>query len=91
VVPIVSDNRLTPEQLAQAIQEEEISFEDGLLYHMLNNLGISVEDPAFFMALSLAVGWANMGQLGETVDLPSGPATVAQIIEQFDLKAFLEN
>lgn len=86
----MNDKRLTPGQLAQAIKNEEISFEDALLYHLLNNLGISVEDTGLFMGLLLAVGWANMGRMDEKVDLPSGPATVPEIIERFDLKAFLE-
>jgi hypothetical protein len=90
VVPIVNDNRLTAEQLAQAVQDEEISFEDALLYHLLNNLGVGIEDPALFLALTLAIGWANMGRMDETVDLPDGPVTVAQIIERFQLQAFLE-
>lgn len=82
---------MTPEELAQAIEGEEISFEDGLLYHLLNNLGIGIEAPVLFMALSVAIGWANMGQTDEVIDLPDGPATVAEIIERFDLSAFLEN
>jgi len=86
----MSNNRMTPEQLAQAIRAEEISFEDGLICHMLNNLGIAIEDVAFFMALTLAISWANMGQMDGVVDLPDGPATVAEIIERFKLGAFVE-
>jgi hypothetical protein len=82
---------MTPEQLAEAVLNDEISFEDALLYHLLNNLGIAIEDPGFFMALSVAIGWANMGQTDQILDLPDGPATVVEIIERFDLGAFVEN
>ena len=79
------------EELAQAVHDEEMSFEDALIYHLLNNLGISIEDVALFMGLSLAIGWANMGQMDPVVDLPDGPATVAEIIERFDLRAFVDS
>jgi hypothetical protein len=84
-------NRLTPEQLAKAVNDEEMSFEDALIYHLLNNLGIAVEDAALFMCLSVVIGWANMGRKDEIVTLPDGPATVAEIIERFNLGAFVES
>lgn len=85
-------NRLNPEQLAQAVRDEEISFEDALLAH-LNNLGIAVEDVALYFALTLAISLAaNMeDQWDETIDLPDGPSSVADIIKRFQLRAFLEN
>ena len=83
---------MTPEQLAKAVYDEEISFEDALIYHMLNNLGIAVEDVGLFIALSVAIGWANLGEAEQVINLPGedGPSTVADIIQRFNLEAFVE-
>lgn len=82
--------KLTVEELAQAVRDEQMSFEDALLYHLLNNLGIAIEDVALFMGLMLAIGWANLGQMNQVVDLPSGPVMVMEIIRRFDLEEFVE-
>lgn len=84
-------NRLTPEQLAQAVRDEELSFEDALIYHMLNNVGTPIEGVGLFYALSIAIGWGSMNCWDETIDLPGGTSSVADIIERFQLRAFLES
>lgn len=81
--------KLTPKELAQAVRGEKMSFEDALLYHLLNNLGIAIEDVGLFMSLTLAIGWAQMGRWHEIIDLPNGSATVAAIIERYELRAFV--
>ena len=83
--------KMTPAQLAEAVRDEEMSFEDALIYHLLNNLGIAIEDVSLFFALSFAIGWANIKQFDQLVELPSGPATVSEVIERFQLRSFLEN
>ena len=82
---------MSPKELAKAVRDEEISFEDALLNHLVYNLGIPIEDVALFMGLTLAIGWAQLGRWQEVIDLPSGPATVVEIIERFQLRAFLED
>jgi hypothetical protein len=83
--------KLTVKELAQAVRDEQMSFEDALFNHLLNNLCISIEDVALFMGLTLAIGWAQLGRWHEIIELPSGPATVVEIIQRFQLQAFLEN
>ena len=82
---------MSPQELAEAVRDEQITFQDALLYHVLNNLGIAIEDVALYMALTLAIGWAQLDRWEEIIDLPSGPATVVEIIERFQLQAFLED
>jgi len=82
---------MSPQELAQAVRDEEMSFQDALLHHLVCNLGIAVEDVALFMGLTLAIGWAQLERWDEIIDLPSGPVTVNEIIERFQLQAFLEN
>lgn len=76
---------VSPQELAEAVRDEEMSFEDALLYHLLNNLGIAVEGVAFYIGLTVALGWASMERWDEIIDLPGGPATVTEIIERFQL------
>lgn len=82
---------MSPKDLAEAVRDEQMSYDDALLYHLLINLGIAVEDVSLFMALTLALGWAQLGRWREVIDLPSGPSTVSEIIRRFQLEAFLEN
>ncbi len=83
--------RLTPKQLAEAVQDEQMTFEDALLHHLTLNLGIAIEGVALYFGLAVAISWANMNCWDEMLDLPTGPATVADIIDQFQLQAFLES
>lgn len=82
---------MSPQELAQAVRDEQMSYQDAILHHLICNLGIAVEDVALFMGLTLAIGWAQMGRWQEVIDLPNGPATVTEIIERFQLRAFLED
>lgn len=82
--------KLTVKELAQAVRDEQISFEDALLYHLLNNIGIAIEDVALFMGLTLAIGWAQLGRWHEIIDLPNGPATVTGIIVRYELREFVD-
>lgn len=79
----------SPQELADAVRDEQMSFEDALLNHIYN-LGIAIEDVALYLALTLAIGWAQLGLWHEIIDLPSGPATVVEIIERYELRAFLD-
>lgn len=82
--------KLTPEQLAQAVRDEQMTFEDAMLHHLVFNHGVVDLDIELYLTIVIAIGWSKLDRWEETIDLPTGPATVTEIIEQFQLRAFLE-
>lgn len=82
--------KLTPERLAQAVSDEQMTFEDAMLHHLVFNHSVVDVDIELYLTLVLAISWAKLDRWHEIIDLPTGPASVTEIIERFQLRAFLE-
>jgi hypothetical protein len=82
--------KMTPEQLAQAVRDEQMTFEDAMLHHLVFSHSVVVPDIELYLTLVLAIGWAKLDRWDEIIDLPTGPASVAEIVERYQLGAFLD-
>ena len=80
----------TASELADEWREERLEFNDALVQHIEENLGL-VPDLGIVMVLTLAIGFANLGQLKKHIDLPDGRnMTANDIISEFGIRPFLE-
>lgn len=76
--------------LAQAVREERMDFDEALLDYLLENHHDRL-DLSFFMVVKVVIGWASMGQWDKNIALSdTEELTVREIIERFGLGSFVE-
>ncbi len=83
--------RKTAAELAEAWRAERMEFNDALIDHLVDNLGL-MPDAGFVIAIGMAVSWCNMGFSTFPLDLPGHEQmTAGEIVTKFGLEPFLES
>jgi hypothetical protein len=82
--------RRTSAEPAALYKRGQLSLDAALEQHA-RNLGLGPVSDGDFLAMQLALGFANLGVTDKPVPLSGGrKLTVAQVIEEFKLEPFLE-
>ncbi len=77
-------------ELAQAVREERMEFDDALLDYLAEHHPTRV-DLSFFLIVKVVIGWAVMGEWEKRIPFSdTEEATVREIIDQFGLRPFVE-
>jgi hypothetical protein len=79
----------TAEELAQAVREDRIEFNEGLLLHLENSHPDHYSMEAFFV-LSMAISYIGLGQQEVVLELAGEKATAGEWVERFGLVPFVE-
>ena len=80
---------MTASELAKEWREERLEFDDALLRHLVENLGL-VPDPPLVVGIGMAISWVNMGLSDVVLDLECQPMTAQEVVKKFELEPFLE-
>src|ERR1700677_4674147 len=71
----------TAEELAQAVREETMEFDDALLEYLSEYHSDRLEDTSFFIVMSITIGYAAMGQWEKLIPLSGDEKmTVKEVI-----------
>ena len=82
--------RRSTEELAALYKEGRLPLDVALEKHFRNH-GLSAVSDTDFMTIQLAIGFGNLGVANKPVELSGDrKLTVAQVIEEFKLRPFLE-
>ena len=82
----------TAAELAQAVRDEEIEFDDALLEYLGEHHPERLEDTSFFLVMSIAIGYAAMGKWEKVIPLSDDEKmTVKEVISKFGLAPFVES
>lgn len=77
-------------ELAQAVRDERIEFDDALLEYLIENHPDRL-DLSFFMVVKTAIGYAAMGNFQKDIPLSENETlTVQQVIDKFGLGPFVQ-
>ncbi len=80
----------TADELAQAVREERMGFDDALLEYLTQHHPDSL-DVSFVMVMKITIGYAAMGEWNKKILFSEvDTLTVKQIIERFGLAPFVE-
>lgn len=81
---------LTAKELAQAVRDERMEFDDALMELLMQNQP-DQPDLGFFMTLKVAIGYAKLDRWDKQLAISDDDSlSVRDIIERFDLGPFLE-
>ena len=79
------------EELAKAVWDEEMEFDDALLEYLSEHHPDRLEDTSFFTVVSVIIGFAAMGMWDKPVPLSDDEQmTVKEVIDTFGLGPFVE-
>ena len=79
------------EELAQAVRDEEMEFDDALLEYLSEHHPGRLEDTSFFIVMSITIGYAAMGKWDKVIPLSDDESmTAKEIIDKFGLARFVE-
>ena len=81
---------MTASELAKEWREERLEFDDALLRHLVENLGLVMIGPPLVVGIGMAISWVNMGLSDVVLDLGCQPMTAQEVVEKFELEPFLE-
>ena len=81
---------MTASELAKEWREERLQFDDAILCHLVENLGLRPEE-ALVVGIGMAISYVNMGLSDVALDLPGcQPMTAEEIVTKFGLEPVLE-
>ena len=80
----------TADELAQAVREERMGFDDALLEYLTQHYPDSL-DVSFVMVMKITIGYAAMGEWQKVILISEeDKLNVKQIIDKFGLGPFVE-
>jgi hypothetical protein len=79
----------TAQELAEAVREERMEFDDALLDLLMQN-HLDHLDLSFFMKVKIAIGYAAMGNFEKHLPISKEELSVREIIDRFGLGPFVE-
>lgn len=80
----------TATELAQAVRDERMEFDDALQEYLMENHPDRL-DLSFFMVVKIAIGYAAMGNCQKDIPLSENETlTVQEVIDKFGLGPFVE-
>jgi hypothetical protein len=78
----------TATELAQAVRDEEMEFDDALLEYLMGNY----LDLSFFMTLTIAISYANTGEWEKEIPFSEDEKlTVREVVSNFGLGPFVDS
>lgn len=81
----------TATELAKAVLDEKMEFDDALLEYLSEHHSARLEDTSFFIVMSITIGYAAMGQWEKVIPLSDvEQMTVKEVIDKFGLGPFVE-
>jgi hypothetical protein len=81
----------TAAELALAVREERMEFDDALLEYMCDHHTDRMMDFSFFMTIKIAIGYAAMGDWQKEIPFSDEEKmTVKEVIANFGLEPFVE-
>lgn len=82
----------TAAELAQAVWDEEVEFDDALLEYLGDHHPDRLEDTSFFTVMSIAIGYAAMGRWEKLIPISDDEKmTVKDTIDKFGLGPFVDS
>jgi hypothetical protein len=86
----VNDERPSAAELAEAVRDEQLDFDDALLEYLMEYYPDRL-DLSFFMVVKVVIGWAATGQWDKSIALSeTEECSVREIIDRFGLGPFVE-
>ena len=79
----------TCEELATAVREDRIGFQEALLFHLEHRHPDHFNIEAF-LVLSMAISYSNMGRPEVSLEIDGDKATAGEWVRRFGLEPFVE-
>ena len=81
----------TAAELAQAVWDEKVEFDDALLEYLADHHPDRLEDTSFFIVMKVTIGFAAMGMWEKPIPLSEDETmTVKDVIDTFGVGPFVD-
>jgi len=78
-------------ELAKAVRDEEIEFDDALLEYLSEHHPERLDDTSFFIVMKVTIGFAAMGMWEKPIPLSEDETmTAKEVIDRFGVGPFVD-